>query len=139
MIELVAATHRTIAADQRRPGQCHVADRIDRLVTDEFVGETYALGIEDAVFGDHDRVLERSAERIARTPELGYIAHETKGAGAGQFTAKHRRLDIECISLAADNRMIKFDFGLDAQTARIWKQFAKRAVLADANGLEHLD
>ena len=37
--------------------------------------------------------------------------------------------------LAADQRVIEFDFGLDAQAARIGPQFAGAVVLADPHRL----
>ena len=78
MIELVAAADRTIGADQRRAGQRQIADRVDRLVADEFVGKRMPSRIEHAIFGDHDGILERGAERIARAPQLGDVAHEAE-------------------------------------------------------------
>ena len=45
MIELVAAAHRTIGRKQRRPGQRQIADRVERLVADEFVRIAQAFGL----------------------------------------------------------------------------------------------
>ena len=68
MVQLVAAAYRAIGADQRSASKRQIAERIDRLVADELVGETYAIRIEHAIFGDYDRILEGGAERIASIP-----------------------------------------------------------------------
>ena len=72
-----------------------IADGVNRLVTNELVGETYAVGIEDAVFGDDHRILERGAERVTGIPEFGHVAHEAERARARQLAAEQMRLDVE--------------------------------------------
>jgi len=82
MIELVAATDGLVGRQQRLAGQRQIADRIEHLVAHELVGKAQALRIEHAVFADHQRVVERGAEREARAPELGDVLHEAEGARA---------------------------------------------------------
>ena len=64
MVELVAAAHRAVDAEQRRAGQRQIADGVERLVAGELVGEAQAFGIEQPLFVDDERVLERGAERV---------------------------------------------------------------------------
>src|SRR3954447_6783876 len=79
MVELMAASHGAVRGEQGAARKRQIADRVQDLVADEFVGETLAFRIEDAVVADDERVLERGAERITRVPQRGHVAHETEG------------------------------------------------------------
>src|ERR1700686_2267915 len=125
MIELMPAAHRPISADQRRASERQVADGVDRLVAHELVGEPHTLRIEHAVFGDHDRILERGAERVTGFPELGDVAHETEGPGPRQIATEYRGFDIDVQHLPADYRMIEFDLGLNPQALGMRPQLAE--------------
>src|SRR4029079_17441069 len=100
-------------------GESQVADRVEHLVAHELVGIAQACRIEDAIIGDDERVLERSAERIARAPQLGYVAHEAEGARPRELPAERGGLDIERDRLAADRLAGKLDLGLDTETVSI--------------------
>ena len=43
VVELVAAAHGPVGAEQRRAGEREVADRVERLVAHELVGEAQAV------------------------------------------------------------------------------------------------
>ena len=76
---------------------------------------------------------ERSAERITGTPELGYVPHETERARTRNVIAEGLGPAVECERLPPDQRVIEFDFGLDAEAVAVGPQFAERLVLGDAN------
>src|SRR6202040_2227063 len=78
IVELVAAVHRAIGAEQRRARERQIADGIQHLVTDELVPKTQTLRIEHAIFGDDERILQRGAERISGAPQLGDVTHEAE-------------------------------------------------------------
>ena len=86
-------------------------------------------GIEHAIFAHDERVFERGAERIAGAPQFGHVAHETERACARNLATERIGLNIERKRLAADQRMIELDFGLDPEAVLIGPQFAVGAVL----------
>ena len=61
VVERMAGFVGHVAREQRVTGQVQVADGIQDLVPYEFVGESQAFGIEDAVFVEHDGVVEAAA------------------------------------------------------------------------------
>src|SRR5262245_17375432 len=139
VIELVAAAHRTVSAEQRRPGEREITDGVKGLVADELVSKTRTLRVEDARVGDDQRVLERSAERVAGAPQLRYVAHEAEGARARDLAPEGLRRAIERQVLAPDQRMVERDLCLDPQTAGIRPQLAIAGTGRDAYRLEHAD
>src|SRR5262249_36164477 len=139
VVELVAAAHRTVGAQQRRTGKREIADGVKGLVTDELVSKTRTLRVEDARVGDDQRVLERSAKRVAGAPQLRYVAHEAEGAGAGDLASEGLRWAIERQVLASDQRMVERDLSLDPQAAGIRPQLAIAGTGGDPYRLEHAD
>src|SRR6202030_2880021 len=92
-----------------------------------------------SVFGDHDGILERRAERITRAPQFRDIAHEAERPRPRKLAAARVRLDVDSEVLAADERGIEFDFGFDAQAPCVRPQLAAAAVLTDLYGFEDFD
>ena len=58
-------------------------------------------------------------KRIAGAPQLGDVAHEAEGAGAGNFAAERLRRQVEGDRLAADQRIVERDLDFEAEAARI--------------------
>src|SRR5215471_2473516 len=139
MIELVAAARGAIGREQGPARQREIADRVQDLVTDELVRKAQALRVEDAVVADDQRVLQRGAERVARIPQSGDIAHEAEGAGAGDLAAEAVGPQVERERLTPDQRVIELDFGFDAEAARIGPDFAVGIAQGNPYRLEHLD
>ena len=125
VIELVAAANGAVGGEQRLAGQGQIADGVENLVAHEFVGEAQAFRIEHAILGDHQRIGERGAERVAGAPQFGDVLHEAEGAGARDLAAEGLRLDVERERLAANERMVEFDFGLDPETVLVRPQLAE--------------
>src|SRR5262249_53663450 len=138
VIELVAAADRPVGAEDWPAGQREVADGIEHLVAHEFVREARAFWIENAVVADHEGVLERGAERIARIPQCGHVAHEAEGARACDLAAENVGLDVDLHHLASDQSVIEFHLRLDAETARVWPDLAKGVAHCNPYRPEHL-
>ena len=66
-VQRVAAAMRDEMADDRIPDERHVADDVENLVAHELVLE--AQRVERAGLAEHDRVLERAAERQPVLPQ----------------------------------------------------------------------
>src|SRR5262245_43225480 len=90
-VQSMAAALRAIGAKDRRAGKCEVADRVERLVAHELVGEAQAFAIDDAVVADCDGVLKRGAKRKTGSPQPLNVLHEAEGAGPGKLAAERAR------------------------------------------------
>src|SRR3954453_9429820 len=135
MIELVAAPHRLVGAEDRGAGKREVANPAERLMTHELVRVAKAFRIEQPVVRHHHCVLERRTERIARAPELRHVLHEAESAGPRYFAAEARRLDVHRDRLLADQRVSEVDGDVDAEAALIRRQFAVGLALLHADWL----
>ena len=82
-------------AEDGRAGESQIADRVERLVAHELVGEAKPLAVDDAVVADGDSVLKRSAKGKTRRPEPLHVLHEAEGAGAGKLAAERARIDVD--------------------------------------------
>src|SRR4051795_389111 len=139
MVELRAASYGAVRGKQGAARERQIADRVQDLVADEFVGETLAFRIEDAVIADNERVLERGAERIARVPQRGHVAHETEGTCARNFAPERVRFEVDRERLASDQGMVELDLRFNAEAARVGTQFAEGVAHRNLNRLEHLE
>src|SRR5262249_20724140 len=139
MVELVAATHRTVSTEQGPARQRQIADRVQHFVANELVGKTGTLGVEDPVVAHDQRILERGAERIARVPQRRHIAHETEGAGARDVATERFRLHVDRQRLTPDQRVLELNLRLDAEAARVGPYFPERVPPYHPHRLEHLD
>src|SRR5215469_3847303 len=139
MVELVAATHRAVSAEQGPARQRQIADRVQYFVANELVGETHALRVENAVVADDERVLERGAERVARVPQRGHIAHEAEGARARDVAAERFGLHVDRQRLTPDERVLELDLRLDAEAAGIGPYLSERISLGHPHRLEDPD
>src|SRR5262245_17970667 len=61
-VEAMAAAIGLVASEDRSAGETDVADRVERLVTHEFVGEPQALGVDHPILAEDHGVVERGAE-----------------------------------------------------------------------------
>ena len=78
VVERMAGFVGHVAREQRVTGQVQVADGIQDLVPYEFVGESQAFGIEDAVFGANLRGALRDVEAsIGDSVEILKIGRKT--------------------------------------------------------------
>ena len=134
----MAAAVGAVAAEDRRAGKRQVADRVEHLVTGEFVGEAQAFRIDDAIVADNDGVLERGAEGKAARPQLLDLGEEAEGACPRDIAAEAFRIDVGGELLPADQRVLEVDLDLDA-AAVIGRELGKRVAGLDAHGLENPD
>src|SRR5215468_9532397 len=139
MVELVAATHRTVGAEQGPARQRQIADHVQHFVANELVGKTRTLGVEDPVVAYDQRVLERGAERIARVPQRRHVAHEAEGAGARDVATERFRLHVDRQCLTPDQRVLELDLRLDAEAARVGPYLSERVSPYHSHGLEDPD
>ena len=134
----MAAAIGAVAAEDRHAGKGEIADGVEHLVADEFVGEAEAFRVDDAVFADNHGVIERGAEREAAGPELLDIGQEAEGAGTGDIAAEAFRADVGGEMLAADQRVFEIDLDLDA-AAVVRHEFGVRLTDIDAHRLDDLE
>ena len=125
MVELVAAPHGAIGAEQRQAGQREIADHVEHLVTGAFVAVAQALGVEQTGFVEHHRILKGRAERETGAPEFRDVVHAAEGAGAGNLAAEAFRAEIERKVLTADHGIGEVDLDLGAEPARMGAQLAE--------------
>ena len=93
------------AADQRQ-----VAQDVRRLVPDELVGPAQ-LPAHEAVFGQHERGVERGAERQAPGPQGIRLVQEAERPRPGELAAERLRRNVVAPRLSADQRMRPLDRG----------------------------
>ena len=103
------------AADQLAAGEIEVADAVEHLVADELVGKAQALLVQHPVLADHDRVLERAAERQAARPQLLDPLGEAEGAGARDLGLEVVGAEAHLQRLAVDQRMVELDLAVDLE------------------------
>src|SRR3954469_17703459 len=115
-VQPMAAAIRAEGAEDGRAGESQIADRVERLVAHELVGEAKPLAIDDAIVADGNSVLKRSAKGETRGPEPLHILHEAEGAGAGKPAGKRARIDVDLDPLRADQRRVEIDLDVDMKT-----------------------
>ena len=84
----MAGAMRDEAAAQRRAGQRQVADGVQQLVADEFVGHAQAAGIQHPRLIDHDGIVQAAAPGQPGGPQLLDLLGQGERAGARQFLAE---------------------------------------------------
>src|SRR5260221_917197 len=124
VVQLVAAAHRAIGAEQRQSGQREIADNVENLVARTLVAVTQSLGVEQPGIVEHHRILERGAKREAGAPEPRDIVHASESPGAANLAAESFRAEIEHKALTADHGIGEVDFVLGAEPVRIGAQSA---------------
>src|SRR5262245_51928453 len=131
-VQAMAAAIGAEGAEDGRAGESKIADRIERLVPHEFVGEAKTFAIDDAVVADGNRIVERSAESKPGSPEPLHVLHEAEGPGAGDFAAEGTRVQVDLDALIADQRGIEIDGDIEMETVM-------RGELAIGAGIFHRD
>ena len=58
VVQLVAAPHRAVEAEQRQSCQREIAYDVEHLVANAFIGVAQALGVEDAGLVDYDGIVQ---------------------------------------------------------------------------------
>src|SRR5476649_858086 len=92
----------SIAADDRSARQREIADRIQRLMPHEFIGEAQPFRIENPFAVERDAIVERRTQRKTHFPQAFDVAEETERARLGDLAAKTDWIEMEGASLAAD-------------------------------------
>ncbi len=97
--------------DQAVAEQIQIADRVQDLVLDEFVGIAKSILVEDAVVVDDDGIVEAPTQREALLAHRLDILHETKGASAADLLDERgrREIDTRLLHRAREQRVIKRD------------------------------
>ena len=116
----------------RRAGESEIADRIERLVAHELVGEAKPFAIDDAVVADGHGVLERGAKGEPGRPQPLDVLHEAEGAGASQLAAEGAGVEVDLDPLGADQRRVEIDLDVEMETVM-------RGELAIGAGVFHRD
>ena len=81
--------------DDRSAGEKQIPDRIDQLMSHEFIGETEPVSVQDAVAADHDRIIERPAARQTGRLQPGPVVEQAKGACRREFGIERVRIDAQ--------------------------------------------
>src|SRR5262249_56853654 len=126
-----------VSGGQGPDRQRQIADRVQYFMGNELVGETHALRVENAVVADDKRVLERGAERVARVPQRGHIAHEAESARARDVAAERFGLHVDRQRLTPDERVLELDLRLDTEAAGIGPYLSERISLAHPPRLQY--
>ena len=97
--------------EERLAQQIQVADRVEQLVPDEFIGEAQALGVQYAVLVEHHGIVESAAERKAVVAQVLDLVHEAEGARARDFLEVRGlgEIDFHRLRRALDHRMAEID------------------------------
>lgn len=134
-IHTMAAAMRPKLSNDAPAGERQIADRVQNLVPDEFIGVAQPFRIEDPLALQGYRVLEGRAKREARFAEPLYIGKKAECPGAGQFAPEKSRHEIDRFFLAANGGAIEIDLDIEMQTrlASVLRrmQFAEAAPIGD--------
>src|SRR5262245_22966605 len=107
-------------ADDRVTDEREVADGIENLVAHELVLETQRV-VQHAGLAEHDRVLQRAAQRqLVLTQHLD-VLQECEGAGRRDFLDEALRRDAKGPRLMAKERVVEADAVGDLEVIR-WIQ-----------------
>ena len=83
-VQRVPRAVRDQVADDRIADERQVANRIEDLVADELVLEAQRV-VQHARLTQHDRILQRAAQRQAILPQHFYVLEERERAGRGNY------------------------------------------------------
>src|SRR5579863_7439245 len=106
---------RYIGADNRRPRQRQIANRVERLVAHEFVTVAQALGVEHAVAVNGDGVFQAGAKREAGRPKFLHVGDETERARLGDLFPECLGVYFEMAPLPAYRRHFEIDLDIDME------------------------
>src|SRR5256886_14780041 len=117
VIELVAAAHRAVSAEQRSARERQIADCVQDLVANELVGKTRTLWVENTVVADDERIFQGSSERVAGVPQARHITQEAEGARARDLSAERVGFYIDRHFVAPEERLPELHPSSDAEAA----------------------
>ena len=83
-----------------------ISEHVQYLVPDELVGKSKTVFVDDAVFVDDHRVLERPALDKAGLAQRIDVLLENKGAGGRDLFGEDLRLDVVFRKLGAEDRVV---------------------------------
>src|SRR5579863_5275988 len=101
-------------AEQRESGQSQVADQVQSFVAAEFVGKAQRA-VHDAVGGEHNGVLQRTAANQSHGAQGLNVALKTKSASTGQKMAEGFRAHQHFDFLLAYQGVSKIDVTANAE------------------------
>ena len=107
-VQRVAAAVRDEMADHREADERQIADDVEDLVADELVLEAQRV-VQHAGLSEHDRVVERAAERQAALPQHLDFLQEAKRAGRRNLLDERLFRDLHRPRLMPDERVIEAD------------------------------
>jgi len=110
----MTAAHGTEGADQRRAGKREIADDIEHLVPDVFVGEPQPHGIDQPAAIEDEGIVERCAAREALAPQTLGFMQEAKCSRGREFPPENGRRKGQRASLPSD-RSRKDDLDVEAE------------------------
>lgn len=91
----MARTQTAEMPDDRSTGEKQIPDRINQLMSHEFIGETEPISVQDLVAADHNRVVERPAARQTSRLQPRPVVKQAKGACRCEFGIKRVRIDAQ--------------------------------------------
>src|SRR6185437_9191094 len=125
-------------ADHRRAGQVEVAERVEQLVADEFVGVAQPPFVEDGVAADDDGVVERAAARQPGRPHLIDLVQEPEGAGTADLGLEGLAVEDDAEILLVHRPAGEIDLEAHREPG-IRHQAGGFVAVADRDGLEDAD
>lgn len=99
-----------IGAQNWTAGKVEIADRIEKLVPDKFVGKTQAAGVHNLIIAQNDRVIHGAAQGQPLCAEIINLVQETEGPGLCDVMAEITVEQACAEGLTADFGMVEFDF-----------------------------
>src|SRR5438067_5992578 len=116
--------------DQWGTGEIEVAECVEQLVADEFVCEAQPAIVQDASAADHDRIVERAAERKTGGLQARQVVEQPERTCRCKLSLEGARLKTQHEILTADQRIVEIDLEAHRE-AVLGQQSSRRAVLAD--------
>ena len=134
----MAGTDTLEPGQQRRPRQRHVADGVQNLVANKFIGEAQQARIHQSGLVQRQGIFQRGAPRQVHRMKAFQFLEEAEGAGGRDEFGKTggRKIQREC--LPPDGGGGKFDLEFVSGPGR-GREAGAGVLLADADRLEDLD
>ena len=105
-------------ADDGRPEDEEIANRIEGLMADEFVRPAQTLSVQDLVAVNHYGVVHRAAPGQAHGPQGLDLMQEAEGAAVGKLATESVAIHLQVHSLPADGAGGEGDLEGDFEAVR---------------------
>jgi hypothetical protein len=112
-VQAMARTYGAVKTENRRTGQVKIAQRVERLVPHELIGEAQAFRIGDLAFIKHHRIVHRAAPGEAVLQQHVEVAAEAEGARRRDQIGERLTADFEGEMLTADGGIVKVDLDVN--------------------------